>query len=64
MKLKRPFYLSDDMEQKTPERAAKLACPACGKSLPVRIVRLSGEMRCTVRCPRCGRVSVVEMKDI
>lgn len=52
------------MEQKTPERAAKLACPACGKALPVRIVKLSGEMRCTVRCPRCGRVSVVEMKDI
>lgn len=59
-----PFYLSDVMEQKTPERSAKLACPACGKALPVRIVKLSGEMRCTVRCPRCGRVSVVEMKDI
>lgn len=52
------------MERMKPGRAAKLACPACGKALPVRIVKLAGEMRCTVRCPRCGRVSVIEMKDI
>lgn len=52
------------MERKPQEHAAKLVCPMCGKALPVRIVRLTGEMRCTVRCPRCGRTSSVEMKDI
>lgn len=52
------------MKETMSERAAKLTCPMCGKALPVRIVRLSGEMRCTIRCPRCGRTSVIEMKDI
>lgn len=52
------------MERNTTGNPAKIVCPACGKALPVRIVKLTGEMRCTVRCPRCGRTSVVEMKDI
>ncbi len=41
-----------------------LHCPCCGKSFPVRIKRLEGELEISVRCPNCKRISEISLKDI
>lgn len=42
----------------------KVACPLCGKALPVRIVELRGSLRYTILCRSCKRMSEVEIRDI
>lgn len=42
----------------------QLSCPLCGKTFPVRVERLEGKVRLSVRCPNCKRVSVIELQDI
>jgi len=37
----------------------KVACPRCGKVLPIRITRLVGDLTYTLRCPECKRVTEV-----
>lgn len=41
-----------------------LHCPCCGKSFPVRIKKLNGDVVISVRCPNCKRISEVSLKDI
>lgn len=41
-----------------------LHCPRCGKSFPVRIKRLEGELVISVRCPNCKHISEISLKDI
>lgn len=41
-----------------------LHCPYCGKTLPIRIVRLEGHLQVSVRCAKCKQISEVSLKDI
>lgn len=41
-----------------------LHCPRCGKSFPMRIKRLEGELVISVRCPNCKHISEISLKDI
>lgn len=45
-------------------KGVKVACPLCGKALPLRIVSLQGRLRCTILCKSCKQLSEVEIKDI
>lgn len=45
-------------------KGIKVACPLCGKALPLRIVRLEGRLRYTILCKGCKQLSEVEIKDI
>lgn len=46
------------------EKATQITCPLCGKQLPVRVLRLEGELNLSVRCPSCKRVSEIKLQDI
>lgn len=40
----------------------KVACPYCGKALPVRILEFSGKLRYSVRCNECKRIGEVTVE--
>lgn len=42
----------------------KVRCPNCGHFFKVRILRLDGELRLSVFCPDCKRVSTIELNGI
>lgn len=46
------------------EKYTKIACPRCGKPLPVRIISLKGKLRYSLKCKNCGKVSEIEIEDI
>lgn len=41
----------------------KIACPCCGKALPVRILHLEGTLRYSVVCRNCKQKSEVEIRE-
>lgn len=41
----------------------KVACPCCGKALPMRILDLKGTLRYSVKCRNCKQESEVEIKN-
>lgn len=42
----------------------QLTCPRCGKSIPVRIISLRGNLKISIKCRGCKCVSEVELEDI
>ena len=52
------------MADKVEPKGVQIACPRCRKQFPVRVKELSGELRISVRCPNCKRVSEIILQDI
>ncbi len=50
--------------EKREHRVIKVACPQCGKALPVRIMELEGRLRYSIVCRNCKAMSEVEIRDI
>lgn len=46
------------------EKYTKIACPRCGKPLPIRIIELKGKLRYSIKCKACGKISEVEIENI
>lgn len=44
-------------------RYIKVACPRCGKALPLRILELKGSLRYSILCRNCKETSEVEIKN-
>ncbi|MBO4924512.1 MAG: hypothetical protein J5382_10380 [Bacteroidales bacterium] len=49
---------------KRSENGVQVRCPLCGKTIPVRVDELRGNLRLSIRCPQCKRVSNIELQDI
>lgn len=52
------------MKTKDNQMHTKIVCPQCGKPFPVRILKLEGKIRYSVKCKSCGRISEIEIEDI
>lgn len=49
-------------ENKSIKKDIKVACPQCGKALPVRILELNGRLRYSIVCRNCKAKSEVEIQ--
>lgn len=52
------------MNEKCEKKEIKVACPQCGKALPIRILKLEGRLRYSIVCHNCKAKSEVEIQDI